>query len=161
MTKSAGLKVNVNMPVLDKAMESTFREAFATIDTDGSGELDKKEFQQFLAATGQDFGNKYLFQIVDSDRSGTISIEEFLRFGRALSDLISKGDVRRYLSLVFTSCDVGKKGTLNTAEFLKFMKYIGQPVSFFDRKRVLKIFDADGNGTFDFDEILINLESSK
>jgi Ca2+-binding EF-hand superfamily protein len=161
MTRSAGLKVNVNMPVLDKAMENTFREAFSSIDTDGSGELDKKEFQQFLIATGQDFGNKYLFQIVDSDHSGTISIDEFLRFGRALSDLISNGDTRRYLSLVFSSCDVGKKGTLNTAEFLKFMKYIGQPISFFDRKKILKIFDADGNGTFDFDEIVGHLNEVK
>jgi Ca2+-binding EF-hand superfamily protein len=139
-------------------MEESFRQAFAEVDTDGSGQLDKKEFQKFLEATGQDFGSPYIFQIVDSDHSGTISIDEFLRFGRAVGDITSNGDVRRFLTLVFTSCDVGKKGTLNTEEFLKFMKYIGKPVKFFDKKKVLKVFDNDGNGTFDFDEIVKKLD---
>jgi Ca2+-binding EF-hand superfamily protein len=149
--------MNLKMPVIDQSMETSFRQAFAEVDSDGNGQLDKKEFAQFLLATGQDFGSKYIFEIVDSDHSGTISIEEFLRFGRAIADMNAKKDFKRYLNLVFISCDVGKKGTLTSAEFMKFMKYIGMPISFFDRRKAMKTFDTDGNGTFDFDEILGHL----
>jgi Ca2+-binding EF-hand superfamily protein len=158
MSQGVAFSVNVTMPVIDEEMEAAFRQAFSEVDNDGSGELDKKEFRQFITATGQDFGNKYIFQIVDADRSGKISIDEFLQFGRAVAGMALNGDFKQYLKLVFTSCDVGRKGALTCKEFLKFMKYIGQPVGFFNRKKVMKLYDGDGNGTIDFNEILGHLK---
>jgi Ca2+-binding EF-hand superfamily protein len=99
-----------------------------------------------------------VFDIVDSDHSGAISCDEFLRFGRSLCDISARGDLRRYLNLVFDSCDIGRKGKLTQKEFLTFMKYIGTDVGFFSEKKIFKQFDADGNGTVDFDEILAHID---
>jgi Ca2+-binding EF-hand superfamily protein len=150
--------VQVALPAIDQALEPIFRENFSRLDTDGNGELDKNEFKTFLEITGQTVNNKYVFDIVDCDHSGAISFAEFLRFARSLSDISARGDVRRYLSLVFSSCDIGRKGTLTQKEFLKFMKYIGHDIGFLSQKKVFKQFDADGNGTIDLDEILAHID---
>jgi Ca2+-binding EF-hand superfamily protein len=150
--------VQVALPAINQELEPVFRENFARLDTDGNGELDKKEFMAFLEITGQTANNKYVFEIVDCDHSGAISFDEFLRFARSLSDIAARGDVRRYLSLVFASCDIGKKGTLTQKEFINFMKYIGHEVGFLSQKKVFKEFDDDGNGTIDLNEILAHID---
>jgi Ca2+-binding EF-hand superfamily protein len=117
----------------------------------------KKEFRQFLKAAHQDEQNKYLFEIIDSDGSGLVSLEEFLEWGQAVWEVSQAGDLSRWLKMLFDACDKGQKGQLNKKEFLTFMKYCGTPVGFFQRGKVFKKFDADGSGTVEFDEIIQNM----
>jgi Ca2+-binding EF-hand superfamily protein len=148
----------IDFPSIDFNMEDLYRKSFAKVDVDGNGRLSKKEFKQFQDECGKGFNCKYLFEIIDTDHSGTISLDEFLRFGRAIGDIVLDGDFKKWLKLIFDSCDRGKKEKLNPSEFRTFMEYVGKPLSFFDRTKTLKIFDADGSGTVDFDEIIAGLD---
>jgi calcium-binding protein CML len=156
---SAGAKYDllIALPEFEPSREEEFRAAFEQVDTDNNHELSKEEFKQFIELTKQTANSKYVFDIIDTDHSGAISLDEFFRFVKALSEFKGSGEPRRYLSLVFLSCDIGKKGTLTQKEFIKFMKYIGHDVGFLNQKKIFKQFDNDGNGTIDFDEILAHL----
>jgi Ca2+-binding EF-hand superfamily protein len=149
------------MPNIDLVMETQFRELFTKLDTDGNGQLSKKEFRAFAAQCDPPISSPYLFEIIDTNQNGNISIEEFLAFGRTLMPMVLGGDFEGYLKLVFESCDKGTKGKLTPAEFRKFMKYVGQPVGFFSRGKTLKIFDTDGSGTIDFNEIMEGVDKEK
>jgi Ca2+-binding EF-hand superfamily protein len=145
--------ISVDLPGMDPACESSFVEMFNRIDGNHDGTLNKKEFQQMLQNVPGFEKNPYVFNIIDSDKSGFISLQEFLRFGRAVWAIGTSGNFLDYLRMVFNACDVGKKGALTSHEFFKFMKYIGAPVGVWDRRAVFKAFDENKDGTIDFNEI--------
>jgi Ca2+-binding EF-hand superfamily protein len=153
----------------DQKLEAKYREIFARYDTDGNGQLGRKEFRKFLEEASIWNLTEYAFDIVDSDHSGGVSFEEFFRFARADEDRVHvsrreadssprKADDRRFFNMVFDSCDMGKKGALTRSEFFRFMKYIGRPVRFFNRKKTFNQCDVDRNGSIDLEEILIYLD---
>ena len=160
-------EVAVNMEQMtvkiDPDCQRGFREAFASVDADKNGQLDKKEFRRFMVQAGQEKLSKYIFEVIDKDHSGGVSIDEFLEFGQAMWDIVTKKDMTRYLKMIFDACDVGpkgpdgkevKKGYLTYKEFLKFMKYTGAKIGIFERKKAFKNYDEDGNGKIEFSEVM-------
>lgn len=145
--------LEVALPVWDPCDE-IFKTAFQQVDTDQSGFLDKKEFRQFMIQAKKEKVSKYLFNVIDKDHNGKVSLAEFLEFGRATWAIVSSGDARAYMRMLFDACDVSHKGQLTKKEFLKFMQCAGAPIGFFQRGKQFKKWDADGNGTVDFDEIM-------
>lgn len=143
--------------------DDIFKTAFEQVDKDRNGFLDKKEFRQFMIQAKKEKVSKYMFNVIDKDRNGRVSLPEFLEFGRAMWAIISTGDSRAYMKMLFDACDTSDKGHLTKKEFLRFMKYAGSPVSFFQREKQFKKWDADGDGTVDFEEIMqkINFVLSK
>ena len=151
---------------IDPECERGFRETFASVDKNGNGTLDKKEFRQFMILANQEKLSKYIFEVIDKDHSGDVSIDEFLEFGQAMWDIVTKKDMTRYLRMIFDACDHGKKGPdgketkkgyLTYKEFLKFMKYTGAKIGFFQRKSAFKNYDQDGSGTIEFNEIMAKI----
>jgi Ca2+-binding EF-hand superfamily protein len=149
--------IYISIPGLDPTMIESFTAAFHRFDTNGNGSLDKKEFRAFLKAAGKDKMSPYMFEVIDTDHSKTVSLAEFLQWGQALWDVAQARDMRRWLKMVFDACDSNKQGKLTQKEFLKFMKYCGAPVGFFARKKTFKAFDADGNGLVEFEEIMATI----
>lgn len=149
--------VEVEMPSFDPA-DKIFSDAFAEVDKNGSGALDKKEFREFMVQANQGKISKYLFNIIDKDHSGKVTLDEFLAFGRAMYQFVTAGDVTSYARMIFEACDKDKNGQLSMSEFCKFMKYTGNDVSVFKRKKTFKQWDSDGNGTIDFDEVVKRME---
>lgn len=149
--------IEVEMPSFDPA-DDIFKEAFAEADKNGSNALDKKEFRQFMKQAGQGKLSKYIFNIIDKDHSGKVSLDEFLAFGRAMYTFVANGDVTSYARMIFDACDTDKSGALSMKEFLKFMKYTGNDVSFFKRKKIFEGWDEDKDGTIDFDEVVKRME---
>lgn len=143
----------VNIDNFDPS-DKLFVQAFHDVDTDKNGYLNKSEFRQFMIEAKQEKVSKYIFHVIDKDKNGKISLDEFLEFGRVLWSVISKGELRPYMKMLFDACDTGNKGYLTLNEFQKFMKYTGNPVGFFEKRKIFKAWDQDGNGRVDFDEIM-------
>ena len=59
--------------------------------------------------------------------------------------------------MTFKNMQVDYVGGLKKKEFLKFMKLMNTPVGFFEKRRVFKEYDADKDGTVDFNEIMANI----
>jgi Ca2+-binding EF-hand superfamily protein len=145
--------IGIELPIVDPACEDAFIELFQRADRNGDGRIEKPEFLQLIQTIEGIPKNPYVFRIVDADNNGSISVHEFLQFGRAVWAIAKSGNLASYLRLVFIACDKTKKGYLTSREFFKFMKYLGAPVVLWERREMFKSFDHDGNGIVDFDEI--------
>ena len=143
----------VNFHKFDPA-DRLFEQAFHEVDHDRNGYLDKKEFREFMIHAKQEKTSKFIFNIIDKDKNGKVSLTEFLEFGQCMWAAISNGDLRPYMKMLFDACDSGNKGYLTLSEFTKFMKYTGNPVSFFKKWKEFKMWDEDGNGRVEFEEIM-------
>lgn len=145
--------LQVDVPTFDPS-DKIFEEAFREVDTDKSGHLDKKEFHRFMVLAGQQKLSKYIFNIIDKDNNGRVSLQEFQAFGRAMFAIVQQGNLQPYLKMIFEACDKENKGYLTSSQFMKFMKYTGNKVGFFQKKKEFKNWDADGNGKIEFEEII-------
>ena len=65
-------------------LEKEIKELFQQIDLDGSNEIDKKEFREFMkklyGKSGKKINNELIDKFIknlDKDKSGTINLEEF------------------------------------------------------------------------------------
>jgi Ca2+-binding EF-hand superfamily protein len=153
---------SVLLPAVDQDIEQRWHAAFERFDRDANHQLDRKEFRKFMQEVAPADRKKYIFDVVDSQHTGWISLEAFLRFARAMADISDgRNDSRRFFSLVFESCDEGGKGSLTRWEFCKFMRRIGRPIPFFQQKKKFRDCDIDGNGAIDLDEILEYLDESE
>lgn len=146
-----------NLGQIDEECVAAFTESFNSVDKDRNGTLDKKEFKKFMEHANQAHQSKYMFNIIDVNKDGRVSLEEFLKFGEAMWDVVTKGDMRKYMKMIFDACAQTNKNELNQDEFVKFLKYTGTKVGVFERKKVFKKYDRDGSGTISFDEIMKNI----
>lgn len=82
-------------PTKDDILEACF-EAFVAHDTDSSGRLSHKEFSVLVAQlTGEEASSRMmrrLLRMMDTDQSGEIEVEEFLRFAAPLEDELESAD---------------------------------------------------------------------
>ena len=78
-------------------LEKEIEELFQQIDVDGSNEIEKKEFREFMkkfyAKSGRKINNEIIDKFMkklDKDKSGTINLEEFrdyaIKILKALSE---------------------------------------------------------------------------
>jgi Ca2+-binding EF-hand superfamily protein len=147
-------RLSVDVPKMSPEMIKAACTNFTKYDTDGNGQLDKQEFRRFMKECWKGPVNKYLFEIIDTDHSGAISLSEFVSWGQTTWEIEHNNDTKAWLKLVFESCDIGKKGGLTKKELMKFLKYNGAAPSIFAVNKTFKKYDADGSGLVDFEEIL-------
>ncbi|CAI4216937.1 unnamed protein product [Parascedosporium putredinis] len=129
-----------------------------------SGLLSKEEFQkiyrQFFPFGDPSSFADYVFNVFDSDKSGTIDFKEFIC---ALS-VTSRGKMEDKLDWAFQLYDIDGDGKISYEEMLKIVeaiyKMVGSMVKLPEdedtpEKRVRKIFrmmDKDENGSLDIQE---------
>ncbi|KAK8876432.1 hypothetical protein M9Y10_006641 [Tritrichomonas musculus] len=130
---------------------------FNKYDGDNDGRLTKQEFVKWLVNGGtKKKVAKHLFYVADTCKDGTISLDEFRSFAAIQQDMIVKGEVEKYVKLLYNSVKSrsNSPGGLTKKEFLKFMKLMNTPVDFLQRKKVFNKYDTDDNGRVDFNEIM-------
>lgn len=86
------------------------KQAFDIFDSDGSGSIDPKELKDAFEDLGFKGQNKFIYQVLgelDSDNSGGIDFEEFLKLATAK---VSEKDTRDQVQKVFNLYDWNKEG---------------------------------------------------
>ena len=78
-------------------LEKEIKELFQKIDLDGSNEIDKKEFREFMkklyAKSGKKISNELIDKFIknlDKDKSGTINLEEFRDYAIKILETLSQ-----------------------------------------------------------------------
>ena len=78
-------------------LEEEIKELFQQIDVDGSNEIDKKEFREFMkkfyAKSGKKINNEMIDKFIkklDKDKSGTINLDEFRDYAIKLLKTLSQ-----------------------------------------------------------------------
>ena len=139
------------------------RQVFNNIDTDGSGTIDSKELTKALKLLGlrstKSMAEK-LIEEIDDNKNGTI---EFCEFKRILSSK-SVGTMQgtwMNIRQVFERLDSDKSGHLDKRELQEGLQLMGRKASAKDVKKLMRIFDADGNGTIEFEEFMEMMESDQ
>ncbi|UZP45816.1 hypothetical protein NXS19_013628 [Fusarium pseudograminearum] len=136
------------------------------VELQKSTHFDKKELQQWYKGFLKDCPSDpssfadYVFNVFDSDKSGTIDFKEFIC---ALS-VTSRGKMEDKLDWAFQLYDIDGDGKISYDEMLKIVeaiyKMVGSMVKLPEdedtpEKRVRKIFrmmDKDENGSLDMEE---------
>lgn len=163
--------------IIAETQGKEFRKAFEALDTSHKGYVDKTTFRQAIRTlvdpTPNDDDIEILFGKFDLDRNGQISYEEFFAFlstdqnvddSAVLTQIIAKlktlvredniDSVRR----IFDRFDKNGGGTLSKAEFIRALKELGiTTLKESEEVAVMKHFDADNNGTIDYEEFLAKL----
>ena len=80
-------------------LEEQIKELFQKIDTDHSNEIDKIEFRTFVRKLYQKKGKKINDNVIDkfiknldTDKNGTLSLDEFRNYAITLLTALSKGN---------------------------------------------------------------------
>ena len=154
-----------------KAFEKQVREVFQQYDDDKNGNLDKKEFMNFLNDIRKSLTvppcDEYLFNqimaVIDKDGSGTIEMEELIDNLEKIFPILCMPtkDQEDYITSAFHDVDIDGSGSLEKAElFLLF----NLQADLFNKERckhwqvdyIINQIDDDGNGIIDLGELLMN-----
>ena len=98
----------------DEAAAREALKAFATMDRDGDGELNREEFRSGLGTLGMDPEFcQILFNIFDRNRDGTIGKGEFVT---SMAVMLHPSDHEEQIAMAFDAYDRNKDGHLHLAE---------------------------------------------
>jgi Ca2+-binding EF-hand superfamily protein len=129
---------------------------FYSYDKDGNGYLDFDEFSDLMKSCGGiDKSNyKFIFNLVDINRTGKIGYKEFKRVGKIICKYFIKdenedADLSVFL---FELIDVDKNTTIDRKEFHLMMSAIDPSISTQTVDQYFNHVDGDGNGTIDLKE---------
>ena len=155
------------------------KELFAKLDVDADGSITKDEFLRGMRRMNIPIGPKevdILFKRFDEDDSGTIEYDEFIdMIGFQSRDEIMTilRDIREAVDdevrstspaafkRIFSSMDENGDGKIDKREFARAMEELRVPVGNHQIDQIFNVYDADNNGSFDYNEFLVLMEFSK
>ncbi|KAK4697178.1 hypothetical protein P7C71_g857, partial [Lecanoromycetidae sp. Uapishka_2] len=119
-----------------------------------SGEITGAELGEVMKSLGlapSESELEDLMNEIDSDRSGTISFEEF---AAVMAAKVKAQDTEAELRAAFQVFDRDGSGTINIEELKEVMKSIGESLTDEEIEDMMREADKDGNGTIDYDEFM-------
>jgi Ca2+-binding EF-hand superfamily protein len=136
---------------------------FMTFDSDDSNSMDRREVKQmakFLnyARTDDEIG--HMFEAMDRDRSGTLSLEELLtwmKYHRPDPQALYGLTQAKYHEVMFQfhQNDTNADGSLSESEFVRLCRSMGYAATDRDAKAIFAAIDTDRSGTVDLHEFLL------
>ena len=160
---AASVSHRVAPPSPAKSKSAPRNGAVSTIPTLSDDETDKQlSLDDFTKLVGEREGYtdpehlKQLFETFDADKSGTVSMEEYLLF--SLHEALSQTEDK--LVELFTSWDEDGSGTVSLKEFEQGVSVLGYGVSGKVCRSLFQKIDTDKSGTLKIGELkaLLNVE---
>lgn len=130
-----------------------FKRKFEEIDTYKIGSLSKKEFKDFMKRSHTPKQIDIIFDIIDANHDGSISIGEFIKYGRALLAISEDRNYEPYLRMIFDSADTDKTGYLSLNQFSQFLVMTGNKLRLNGREH-FSSWDIDGDGQLSFEDVM-------
>ncbi len=167
----------------NEVYNTTFNTTFWMLDLDENGLGDTMyytivtiydEMGDIVYMSGDSFGeidfDQMMFDMYDTDMSGTISLEEFLHTMDNMSEMSGQDPMdnatKTMISNLFMSEDNSSDGELDFEEFLSFMEGIDNmggdnsgEGQYTDLEMMMMMFDADQDGNITLSEILAAMTS--
>lgn len=148
----------------DSAKVDKMMKCFKMADLDGNGAIDKQELRALLESVEEGltylmawegtFPNEKLdaiFEKYDTDKSGTITFDEFQSI--VYDGLLLEGTLADY-ERAFRAVDDSGNGTIGATELSEMFKQLGQPVTVDKLVDIFMKYDVDGSGQIDFPEFI-------
>eukprot|EP00667_Euglena_gracilis_P005968 EG_transcript_6014 len=138
--------------------------AFEKFDTDHSGNLDVREFHKAIVSLGLGYSfedAENLFNMMDEDGNGSMSMQEFLAHCReyinnsvqAAAEEAPK-DPEAQARQAFHRFDRNRDGFLDVNDFLQAIRELGLGTTMEDAEQLFSMVDEDGSGTMDEEEFV-------
>ncbi len=148
---------------------------FETFDYDGDGLVERSDFERSAASCADEFGHgpesparqrlvqlsldlwDHLAAVTDSDRDGTITLDEYKRaFARGLLETEESFEqgYRPFLQAIMAVADTDGDGLLDADEHVRWTgSLMHLPET--DAREVVRRLDTDGDGFITTDDLLI------
>lgn len=137
--------------------------AFEKFDEDHSGNLDVHEFHKAIRSLGLGYSfedAENLFNMMDEDGNGVMSMQEFLAHCREYINNSAQAaaeqpmDAESRARLAFRRYDKDANGWLDVNEFLQAIRDLGLGTTLEDAEQLFSMVDEDGSGTMDENEFV-------
>jgi len=139
----------------DEREERSWRSIFDVFDENQDGIFDRSELRVLLTkfSTATEGKITEIIELLDDDKSGEISFDEFYAFGRKLERYVRENvDPHELLKEMFEIVDDDRGGLITVHELHQTIREIGQELSIDDVYNLIKDIDDDGNGALDLEE---------
>jgi len=139
------------LATIDKEKMTHFINMFEYFDKDGSGVMDKDEIEPFLNSLGipdPSVTRKALLQVLDKDKTGTISKDEFVRWLviQEAANTSPEATIQQKAQQMFDFFDTSKDKTVKADELVTKLKDFGYELAEGDVDLILNILDEDNTG---------------
>eukprot|EP00668_Euglena_longa_P016135 GGOE01020345.1.p1 GENE.GGOE01020345.1~~GGOE01020345.1.p1 ORF type:complete len:672 (-),score=121.83 GGOE01020345.1:252-2267(-) len=144
--------------------------AFEKFDTDHSGNLDVREFHKAIVSLGLGYSfddAENLFNMMDEDGNGIMSMQEFLAHCREYINNSAQAaaeetpkDPEAQARQAFHRFDRDRDGFLDVKDFLLAIRELGLGTTMEDAEQLFSMVDEDGSGTMDEDEFVTHCISA-
>ncbi len=150
--------------LLSEEQELQIKEIFELFDTDGGGFMDRQELAVAMYALGFQNANlkgkalakasEKLFDTIDSDRSKSVSLEEFTKLMKGELLLADPFEEIKTVFAGLCGMDASEPGVINLSKLRKASQQLN--VRLFEKElhMMLEEVDNDGNATVDLSEFI-------
>ena len=124
------------------------REAFDMFDADKSGTISVSEIKSVLAKLGKSMSDKQIKKMmdeVDTDKSGEIDFDEFLK-------MMGMSSEDELIEEAFNVFDCNGDKHISANELVYVMNAIGEPITQEEADEMVKMADRDGDFQISFEE---------
>lgn len=139
---------------VSKETVSDLKKAFDMLDEDGSGTIAPAEILKYFEKMGLLQKNKFVYQLIlemDSDHSGAIDFEEFLKF---VTGRISEKspNLRDEIAKIFAFYDKNNNGKVSWNELKQVAQFLGEEMSDEELREMFTKADLDDDGFVTVDD---------
>ena len=131
-----------------------YQEIFASLDTDGDGEISRDQLVVFLRGLDPAPTHAELDRLVAEADPNRIGHLDYTAFLSAMAYRMRYDDLVDEIRNLFSMLDTDGDGFITAAEFKRMMPIIHEAATSGEIEEILRVADSDADGRVSFDEFV-------